>query len=203
MHGKGALVIAQPTKAKLEGPASAWQLYQGSQQQLVRAGLRAVWDRFGFRRGIDEVILSPLHGPLVADALVGPYDYTWRGRPPAEVAAHVANTSVIERLQMAVAGHDLVLVLLSKTYLRPLRLREWVPATAPQRWLFLVSGEGLPFAPAGTNVRFIAAGMAEARRERVKALDLKAHLFRNICLQVAERGPSALETAWEAAAPSM
>lgn len=195
-----ALVIAQATRAKQAGTVPAWLLYQGSQQQLVQQGLQAVWDRFGFRQVIDEVILSPLHGPLTPDRLVGPYDYGWKGRPRAEVIAHVTDTSVVGRLQSAVDGHDLVIVLLSKTYLWPLQLPHWVPATAPQRWLFLVSGEGLPFTPVGPNVRLIPAGMAEARRERVKALDLKAHLFRQICLRVAEHGPSALEEAWAGAA---
>jgi hypothetical protein len=198
-----ALVVAQATRAKQDGPVPAWQLYQGSQQQLVQQGLRAVWDRFGFRQVIDEVILSPLHGPLTPDRLVGPYDFGWKGLPRAEVIAHVAGTSVVERLQRAVADHDLVVVLLSKTYLWPLLLPTWVPATAPKRWLFLVSGEGLPFTPAGPNVRLIPAGMAEARRERVKALDLKAYLFRQICMQVAEHGPSALEEAWKEAVPRM
>jgi hypothetical protein len=198
-----ALVIAQATRAKQAGPVPAWQLYQGSQQQLVQQGLQAVWDQFGLRQVIDEVILSPLHGPLTPERLVTSYDFGWKGRPRAEVIAHVAGTSVVERLQRAVEGHDLVIVLLSKTYLWPLQMPLWVPATAPQRWLFLVSGEGLPFAPKGPNVRRIPAGMAEARRERVKALDLKAHLFRQICMQVAQQGPSALEKAWDEAAPSL
>lgn len=192
-----ALVIAQATRAKQPGPVPAWQLYQGSQQQLVQQGLRAVWDRFGFRQVIDEVILSPLHGPLPPDRLLGAYDYGWKGRPRAEVLTHVADTAVVQRLQLAVNGYDLIMVLLSKTYLWPLQMPRWVPGTAPQRWLYFVSGEGLPFTPAAPHVRLIPAGMAEARRERVKALDLKAHLFRRICLEVARQGPCALEAAWE------
>jgi hypothetical protein len=44
--------------------------------------------------------------------------------------------------------------------------------------------------------------MDEARRERVKALDLKAHLFRQLCFQVADRGAEALEEAWSQAGKS-
>ena len=194
-----ALVIAQPTRRKRPGPAPAWELYQGSQQQLVQQGLQAVWNRYGFRQLIDEVILSPLHGPVTPDQMLEPYNYTWKGRPRREVAAQVAEATIVERLQAAVQGYDLVLVLLSKVYLAPLELPWWVPGTAPQRWLFFVSSEGLPFAPTGSNVRFVAAGTAEARRERVKVLDVKAHRFRQLCLRAAEQGATALEDAWAAA----
>lgn len=194
-----ALVIAQPTKRKRPDPSPAWQLYQGSQQQLVQAGLRVVWDRYGFRQMIDERILSPWHGPLEPDELVAPYDYTWKGRPPAEVAAHVAETGIIGRLQQQVRGYDLVLVLLSKVYLAPLKLPDWVPGTAPQRWLFFASGEGLPYIPRAANVRVVPAGAAEARAAGVKVLDLKAHLFRQLCDLTATQGSTALDAAWDQA----
>ncbi|HWI52215.1 MAG TPA: hypothetical protein VNT01_08735 [Symbiobacteriaceae bacterium] len=194
-----ALVIAQPTKRKRPGPAPAWELYQGSQQQLVQQGLQAVWNRFGFRQLIDEVILSPLHGPVTPDQVLEPYNYTWKGRPRPEVAAQVAEAAIVERLQAAVQGCDLVLVLLSRVYLAPLQLPRWVPGTAPQRWLFFISSEGLPFAPVGPGVRYVPAGTAEARRERVKVLDLKAHLFRQLCFRATEQGAAALDDAWAAA----
>ncbi|HWI63629.1 MAG TPA: hypothetical protein VNT75_17480 [Symbiobacteriaceae bacterium] len=201
MSEKMALVIAQPTRAKQQGPAPAWQLYRGSQQRLVQDGLRTVWDRFGFRALMDEVVLSPLHGPVWAGQVLEPYDFGWKGRPRAEVAEHVRRTAVIERLEAMVAGYDLVLVLLSRVYLAPLQLPRWVPGRAPQRWLFFASGEGLPFLPLGSNARLVPAGMAEARRERVKALDLKAHLFRRLCLDVAGRGEQALADAWADSLP--
>jgi hypothetical protein len=192
------MVVAQPTKRKQPAPAPAWRLYQGSQQQLVQQGLEAVWERYGFRQMIDEVIISPWHGPLEPDQVIAPYDFTWKGRPRAEVADIVAKMATVDRLREAVLGYDLVLVLLSKTYLAPLRMPEWVPATAPQRWLFYASGEGLPFVPASPNARVVPAGMPEARREGVKVLDLKAHLFRRLCLQVAAEGEGALTAAWQA-----
>jgi hypothetical protein len=192
-----AIVIAQPTKRKQLDPTPAWRLYRGSQQLLVQQGLAAVWARYGFRQLIDEVILSPWHGPLEPDQVVAPYDFTWKGRPRAEVTEIVAKMGAVERLQDAVRGFDLVLVLLSKVYLAPLRLPTWVPATAPQRWLFFASGEGLPFVPGGANVRVIPAGTPEARREGVKVLDLKAHLFRRLCLDVAAEGESALINKWK------
>jgi hypothetical protein len=192
-----AIVIAQPTKRKQPEATPAWRLYRGSQQLLVQQGLAAVWARYGFRQLIDEVILSPWHGPLEPDQVVAPYDFTWKGRPRAEVAAIVAKMGAVERLQDAVRGFDLVLVLLSKVYLAPLRLPAWVPATSPQRWLFFASGEGLPFVPGGANVRVIPAGTPEARREGVKVLDLKAHLFRRLCLDVAAEGASALINKWK------
>jgi hypothetical protein len=194
-----ALVIAQATRRKQAGPTPAWRLYQGSQQQLVQAGLAAVWERYGFRQLVDERILSPWHGPVEPDRVLEPYDFGWKGRPKAEVAAHVAATDVMERLQQAVAGYDLILVLLSKTYLAPLHMPEWVPATAPRRWLYFASGEGLPFVPKAATVRLVPAGMAEARREGVKALDLKSHLFRQLCLAVSAEGEAALEAAWDRA----
>jgi hypothetical protein len=196
-----AVVIAQSTRRKYPGPVPAWQLYRGSQQQLVQQGLSAVWERFGFRQGIDEVLLSPLHGPMVPDQLAAPYDYSWKSRPKAEVARHVQETRVIERLQDAVAGFDLVLVLLSATYLGPLRMPAWVPATAPQRWLYFASSEGLPFVPAAPNVRIVPAGTPEARAAGVMALDVKSWLFRRLCLQVAAEGEGALAEAWAKAQP--
>ena len=194
-----AVVIAQATRRKQPGPSAAWRLYQGSQQQLVQAGLAAVWERYGFRQLVDERILSPWHGPVAPDEVLAPYDFSWKGRPRGELAALVAERKVVERLQVAVQGADLVMVLLSKTYLAPLALPQWVPATAPQRWLFFASPEGLPAVPAGLNVRVWPAGMAEARAERVKALDLKAHLFRRLCLGAAAEGEGALERWWAAA----
>lgn len=194
-----ALVIAQPTKRKQEQVSPAWQLYRGSQQLLVQRGLAAVWERYGFRQLIDEVILSPWHGPLEPEAPIAPYNFTWKGRPRAEVEEVVAKSRIVERLQEMVAGYDLVLVLLSKVYLSPLRLTSWVPETAPQRWLFFASGEGMPFIPAAENVRIVPAGAAEARREHVKVLDLKAHLFQKLCQQVAADGAGALEEAWHGA----
>lgn len=194
-----ALVIAQPTKRKQAQASPAWQLYQGSQQKLVQEGLSLVWSRFGFRQVIDEAVLSPWHGPLPPEQLAAPYDYTWKGRPRDEVARHVAETRVVERLQECASGFDLVLVLLSKVYLWPLALPDWVPQTAPQRWLFFASGEGLPYVPRGENVRLVPAGTPEARREGVKVLDLKAHLFRQLCISVAADGPGALEAAWSEA----
>lgn len=192
-----ALVIAQPTKQKQAVPSPAWQLYQGSQQRLVRDGLQAVWARYGFRQVIDLSVLSPWHGPLAPEQVIAPYNYTWKGRPKAEVAKQVAEAAIVERLQEAVQGYDLLLVLLSKVYLAPLRLPEWGPGTAPKRWLFFASGEGLPYLPMGPHVRVVPAGVREARREGVKVLDLKAHLFRHLCLEVAQRGEAALEAAWE------
>jgi hypothetical protein len=191
-----AVVIAQATRRKQSGPTPAWRLYRGSQQQLVQEGLAEVWDRFGFRECIDERILSPWHGAVEPDRVLEPYDFGWKGRPRAEVAEHVVRTGMVERLKEAVAGYNLVLVLLSRTYLAPLGLPHWVPATAPQRWLFFASSEGMPFVPAAPNVRVVAAGMVEARQERVKALDLKSHLFRRLCHQVAAAGDSALQAAW-------
>jgi len=196
-----AVVIAQATRRKQPRPAPAWLLYQGSQQQLVQSGLAAVWERYGFRQVIDERILSPWHGPVPPEQVLEPYDFSWKGRPVRELAALVAERQVLERLQAGVAGADLILVLLSKTYLAPLAMFRWVPATAPQRWLFFASPEGLPFVPAGANVRVWPAGMPEARAERVKALDLKAHLFRRLCLEAAAEGEGALERWWAAAQP--
>lgn len=198
-----ALVIAQPTKQKQAEPSPAWQLYQGSQQKLVQEGLRAVWDRFGFRELIDERVLSPRYGALEPDRVLAPYNYTWKGRPAAEVAAQVAQDFIVERLQETVRGYHLVLVLLSKVYLAPLDLPDWVPGTAPQRWLFFASGEGLPYVPTAPNVRVVPAGTAEARREHVTVLDLKAHLFRRLCLQVATEGAGALEALWESSPPHL
>lgn len=194
-----AIVIAQATRRKQPEPVPAWRLYQGSQQQLVQQGLQAVWDRFGFRQMIDEVLLSPLHGPVGPDQVLGPYNYSWKGPSRADVARHVASTRVIERLQAAVSGYELVLVLLSRTYLLPLQLPAWAPATAPQRWLFFASGEGLPFVPKAANVRLVPAGTPEARAAGVMTLDVKSWLFRRLCLEVAEEGAAALETAWQSA----
>lgn len=195
-----AIVIAQPTKQKQAEPSPAWRLYQGSQQLLVQSGLQAVWDRYGFRQVIDEAILSPWHGPLDPDQVVAPYNYTWKGRPRDEVAEQVARARIVERLEERVRGYDMVLVLLSKVYLAPLQLHRWVPGTAPRRWLFFASGEGLPYVPAGPYVRVVPAGAAEARRERVKVLDLKAHLFRSLCLRVVAEGEGALARAYGIAA---
>lgn len=193
------IVIAQPTKRKSDSPSPAWRLYQGSQQRLLQDGLQAVWDRYGHREVVDELILSPLHGPLPADQVVAPYDFTWKGRAKAEVERVVREGQMIERLQELVAGYELVVVLLSRVYLAPLRLNDWVPGAAPQRWLFVASGEGLPFLPEGPGVRWITAGVPEARRERVKVLDLKSHLFLGICRRIVDEGPSALERAWDEA----
>ncbi|MFZ5824801.1 MAG: hypothetical protein ACOY94_10770 [Bacillota bacterium] len=193
------VVIAQPTRRKRPEPSPAWRLYDGSQQRLVQEGLSLLWDRYGHRALIDEVLLSPWHGPLEPDRVVAPYDFSWKRRPRAEVERMVRETRVVERLQEAVAGFDLVLVLLSKTYLAPLRLAQWVPATAPQRWLFFASGEGLPYLPVAANARRVPAGTPEARAARVKVLDLKSYLFRALCRRVAAEGEAALEGAWEAA----
>lgn len=193
------IVIAQPTKRKRPESTPAWRLYDGSQQRLVQEGLSLLWDRFGHRAVIDEVLLSPWHGPLEPDRVIAPYDFTWKGRPRAEVERIVRETRLVERLQEAVAPFDLVLVLLSRTYLSPLRLPDWVPGTAPQRWLFFASNEGLPCLPEGPNVRRIPAGTAEARAARVKVLDLKSYLFRELCRRVVSDGEAALEAAWDAA----
>ncbi|HYG60580.1 MAG TPA: hypothetical protein VD902_21110, partial [Symbiobacteriaceae bacterium] len=160
-------MIVQATRRKQARPSPAWQLYRGSQQLLVQAGLRAVWERYGFRQGIDEVVLSPWHGPVTPDRVLEAYDFSWKGRSRAELAVLVRERAVVERLQQCVKGADMVLVLLSKTYLAPLGMQGWVPATAPQRWLFFASGEGLPHVPAAATVRYIPAGMPEARAERV------------------------------------
>lgn len=193
------VVIAQPTKRKRPAPSPAWRLYDGSQQRLVQEGLSLLWERFGHRALIDEVLLSPWHGPLGPDQVVAPYDFSWKHRPRAEVERIVRESRVVERLHEAVAGFDLVLVLLSKTYLAPLRLAQWVPVTAPQRWLFFASGAGLPYLPVAGNVRRVPAGTPEARAAKVKVLDLKSYLFRELCWRAAQEGESALQAAWGAA----
>jgi hypothetical protein len=196
-----AIVIAQPTRRKRPEPAPAWRLYAGSQQLLVQDGLSHLWARVGHRGLIDEVLLSPWHGPLDPDRVTAPYDFSWKNRPRAEVARIVRETRIVERLQEAVAGCDLVIVLLSKTYLAPLRLGDWVPNLAPQRWLFFASAEGLPYLPAAPNARLVPAGTPEARAARVKVLDVKSYLFRELCRRAAEEGEAALEAAWERAQP--
>lgn len=196
-----AIVIAQPTKQKRAVPSPAWRLYDGSQQRLMQEGLSLLWDRYGHRQVIDEVLLSPWHGPLDPDQLVAPYDFSWKRRPRAEVERFVRESRVVERLAEAVAGYDLVIALLSKTYLAPLRLAEWVPQLAPQRWLFYASGEGLPALPVAANARRVPAGTPEARAARVKVLDVKSYLFRELCRQVVGEGESALEAVWADAQP--
>jgi hypothetical protein len=196
-----AIVIAQPTKRKRPDPTPAWRLYQGSQQQLVQAGLGPIWERYGFRQMIDEVILSPWHGPVEPDQVLQPYDFSWKGRPRAEVAEMVRSTALVERLQERVRGYDLVIVLLSKVYLSPLRLAEWVPGTAPQRWLYFASGAGLPFLPVAPNVRLVRAGTPEARQAGVKVLDIKSYLFCQLCERTLAKGVGALTETWQEAEP--
>jgi hypothetical protein len=196
-----AIVIAQPTKQKRPEPTPAWRLYAGSQQRLVQEGLSLLWERYGHRQLIDEVILSPWHGPLDPDQVIAPYDFSWKKRPRAEVARIVRETRTVERLREALAGYDLVIVLLSRTYLAPLRLAEWVGDMAPQRWLFYASTEGLPFLPVAGNARRVPAGTPEARAARVKVLDVKSYLFRELCRRAVSEGEGAIEAAWEAAQP--
>lgn len=194
-----ALVIAQPTKQKQAESTLAWLMYQGSQHKLLRSGLETLWAAHGYRKLIDLCILSPFYGPLEPLQVLDPYDFGWSSRPKAEVAAWVRTTRIVERLQERMASYDMVFVLLSHTYLAPLAMREWVPDTAPQRWLYFISPESMKFLPRAANVRFVPAGVTQARQERVTALNLKSHLFRQLCLQAAEQGAAALEHAWQEA----
>lgn len=175
-------MVAPCTRQKLPVPAPAQQLYTGAQQRLVREGLALLPPG-----RMDLVIVSPHYGLLQAEAVVAPYDVTWKGRPPAAVLAGARRLRITDRLLELAAPYPRVLVLLSATYLRPLELRERLtaPLRPGQEWTFFAPDGARRWLPAGAHVRVVPAGTDAARALGCITLAARAHLFRDFCRALA------------------
>ena len=169
----------------------AIEMYTGTHHQLVVAGVRAVWERWG-RNVLDLTILSGGYGLLPADQVIIPYDVTFDQFEDAEYAAWVARLEIPERAAALVQQYDLVFYLLSGRYLAALDLPLHVPDSVQQ--IVLTSQESLDQVPPAANLHpVVAAEGVAARRWHVKAPHVRGFLFGRLCSQVVRHGPAVLE----------
>jgi hypothetical protein len=169
----------------------AIEMYTGTHHQLVAAGVRAVWERWG-RHGLDLAILSGGYGLLPADQVIIPYDVTFDQFEGAEFAAWVDRLEIRERAAALVQQYDLVFYLLSGRYLAALDLPLDVPGSVQQ--IVLTGQDSLDLAPPADNLHpVVAAGGVAARRWHVKAPHVRGFLFGRLCDQVVRHGPAVLE----------
>lgn len=109
------------SRAKLDRPAPAAELYVGSWHRLARrAGQRLVDD--GRVDGLR--ILSALHGLVTLDQVVEPYDVTIDRKPAPELVELVGS-------QLAVADVQLVIALAPARYVETIRQTRMVSTWSP------------------------------------------------------------------------
>jgi hypothetical protein len=169
----------------------AIEMYTGTHHQLVVAGVRAVWERWG-PQVLDLAILSGGYGLLPADQVIIPYDVTFDQFEDDEFATWVTHLEIPQRTAALVREYDLVFYLLSGRYLAALNLPLDVADSVQQ--IVLTGQKSLDQVPRTANLcPIVAAGGVAARRWHVKAPHVRGFLFRRLCDQVVRHGPALLE----------
>lgn len=186
---------AEARLAQYACPAA--EMYTGTHHRLVMQGVRAVWQRWG-REVLDIAILSGGHGLLRAEDVIIPYDVTFDEFDGVELWAWADRLRIAERAAALVRDHDLVFYLLSGRYLQVLDLPLDVPDAVQQ--IVLTGEDSLYLLPSVPNLHPVVASEAvAARRWHVKAPHVRGFLFRRLCGQIVQHGPSVLE--WLASRP--
>ena len=182
----------QQAEARLaEFACPAMDLYTGTHHQLLMAGVRAVWQRWG-REALDLAILSGGYGLLPPEQVIIPYDVTFDEFHASELTAWVTRLEIPQRAAALVGSHDLVFYLLDGRYLQVLDLPLDVPGSVQQ--IVLTDEESLPLLPPVPNLHaFVAHGPAAARRWHVKSPHVRAFLFGRLCQQIVHHGPTLLD----------
>jgi hypothetical protein len=180
---------AEERLADLACPAI--DMYTSTHHQLVAAGVRAAWERWG-RHVMELYILSGGYGLLQADTPIIPYDVSLEEFEGTDFWAWVDHLRIPEEAPKLVRSYDLVFYLLSGRYLAVLDLPLDVPESVQQ--IVLTDHESLDLIPRRPNLHtFVASGNVAAQRWHVKATHVRGFLFGRLCNQIVHHGPGVLE----------
>ncbi len=169
----------------------AIDMYTGMHHQLVTAGVRAAWERWG-RRVMELYILSGGYGLLQADVPIIPYDVSFDEFEGTDFWAWVDHLRISAEAPKLVRSYDLVFYLLSGRYLAVLDLPLDVPESVQQ--IVLTDHESQDLVPTRPNLHIlVASGNVAAQRWHVKASHVRGFLFGRLCNQIVHHGPGVLE----------
>ncbi len=163
----------------------AGQMYTGVQHLRAMEGVGLLRQSLG-REAVDVVILSAGYGVIPEDKTIVPYEVTFNTMKGYEVGEWAKFLGVKEAFEKAIAGYDLVFVLLGDNYLRSISLP--VETSPDQTLVFLASKT------TATHIRGLAArtfilslSNAEAKRYHCGLVGLKGFLLKRGLEKVAKQ----------------
>jgi hypothetical protein len=178
--------------AEFACPAS--QMYTGLQHLRAVEGVELLRQAVG-KQAVDLVILSAGYGLIAENEVIVPYEVTFNTMKGHEVDEWGKFLEVHEDFEKAIAGYDLVFMLLGDNYLRSLRL----PVVAkPEQTLVFLSSK-----TSATQIKGIAAktfvlplSNAEAKRYSYGLVGLKGFLLKQFAESVVSN-PELLQGVYE------
>ena len=134
------LVISPCSNTQKDRRAPAIELYEGSEHNKVRVGLKEVrkHNQYG-KTTVDLYIISTKHGLIKEDYVIDPYDVPNNTSPVLNGEGRGKLHQDVEKL---IKGYDLVFFLLGGTYVRALQLPFNVPDTVTQIFLIFTRTKG-------------------------------------------------------------
>ena len=164
----------------------AGQIYTGLQHLRAMEGVELLRQSLG-REAVDVMILSAGYGLIPEDKTIMPYEVTFNTMKAYEVSEWAKFLEVKEAFEKAIAGYDLVFVLLGENYLRSLCLP--VETCSNQTFIFLASSKSANY------IRDLAAKTfvlpldnTDAKHYRYGLIGLKGFLFKRFAECVTREG---------------
>lgn len=160
--------------AEFACPAS--QMYTGLQHLRAVEGVELLRQAVG-KQAVDLVILSAGYGLIAENEVIVPYEVTFNTMKGHEVDEWAKFLEVHEDFEKAIAGYDLVFMLLGDNYLRSLRLP--IVTKPEQTLVFLTSKTSAALIKGIAAKTFVLPlSNAEAKRYSYGLVGLKGFLFK-------------------------
>lgn len=167
----------QQREAELaEFVCAAGKMYTGMQHLRLMEGVQLLRQSLG-QDAVDVAILSAGYGLIEENRAIAPYEVTFNGMKGHEVDSWAKFLGIHEAFERAIAGYDLVFVLLGDNYLRALGLPV---VTQPEQTLIFLASQG-----SRKHIRDLAAQTfvlpltnMDAKRYRYGLVGLKGFVFK-------------------------
>jgi hypothetical protein len=189
LHEPKQFKLLEERLAEFRTPAE--DLYTGLQHVRLMEGVQRFRGRYGVNR-LDLWILSAGYGLIPGDRQIVPYECTFQGMKAAEIDAWAKHLRVPpDARQLFARPADLILVLLSDSYLRALALDESVEFKAPT--LFFAGRSTRKRVRGRGALRIIPVSHSEAKRFSCGLVGLKGELTKRILYQLTDKGETSLQ----------
>lgn len=163
----------------------AGQIYTGAQHLQVMEGVGLLRQSFG-QEAVDLRILSAGYGLIREDKNIVPYEVTFNTMKRSEVDEWAKFLKIHSMFEKAIAGYDLVFVLLGDNYLRSLSLP--VETSLDQTLVFLASKTSATYIRDLVAQTFILPlSNVQAKQYSYGLVGLKGFLFKRFAENVAKQ----------------
>ena len=158
------LIISPCSGTQNDRRAPAIELYEGSEHNKVRDGLRKIrrHSQYG-ETTVDLYIISTKHGLIEEDRVISPYDVPNNTSPVLNGRGRNKLHQDVEKL---IKDYDLVFFLLGRTYIEALQLPFNVPDTLTQVFLIFTRTTGY-------------RNLIPEHLQNCEAIELHAHEFKS------------------------